>query len=303
MDNKKVISKKQMIAAVSQHEVFQDLDNASLLQLEEIADLKFHKKNEVLFEIGDLPNFIFYLLSGSLTLHFPDNSILKLNAGELIGEIGFLNGGFRLGKLVTNTDCQLVSLCGDRMFNPKFIASETSLIILRRLGKRVTNYLKSLQQTSTLEIINAGESDRVEFKSTMRWNLRAGKKDKNITHAILKTIAAFLNSEGGILIVGVEDNGEILGLSEDRFENDDKMYLFLTSIIKSYIGTLHLNNIHFCKEEVGELSILRLDIEAGDAPCYVISENSEHFYLRTGPSTTELSVSKIYPYIKRRFYG
>ncbi len=298
-----MISNKEMIAAISSHEVFQDLGDDALLQLEEVAELKIFKKNEILFEIGDLPNFIFYLLSGSLTLQFPDKSKLNLEAGELIGEIGLLNGDFRLGRLVANSDCQLISLCGDKMFDPDYISSITSLTILRRLGKRVTNYLKSLQQTSTLEVIESGENEYVEFKSTMRWNIIAEKKDKRITHSILKTIAAFLNSNGGILMVGVDDKGEVLGLKEDRFENDDKMLLFITNNIKSHLGTLHLSNIHFCIEELKGLSILRVDIEAGDVPCYVEYDNSEYFYLRTGPATTELSVSKVYAYVNKRFYN
>lgn len=302
MNSSEVISKEQMIKAIAEHDVFSGLNQESLSQLREIAELKIVEKNETLFEIGDVPNFIFYLLSGSLTLYFPDKSKLELDPGELIGEIGFLNGDFRLGTLKANSDCMLIALCGNRIYNPDIVTSETSLTILRKLSKRVTNYLKSLQQTSTKEIIASGENQQVEFKSTMRWNLKAGLKDKAITHAILKTIAAFLNSEGGILIIGVEDDGKVIGLKDDRFENDDKMLLFLTHSIKSNLGTLHLNCIHFHIEEVEGKDILRLDIEASDTPCYVTNGNNEHFYLRTGPATTELRISKIYTYIKSRFY-
>lgn len=101
------------------------------------------------------------------------------------------------------------------------------------MGKRVTNYLRSIQQTSTQELILKGENERVEFKSTLRWNLRAEKKDKAITHASLKTIAAFLNTDGGILLIGVADEGTLLGLNNDKFENEDKLLLFLTNTIKS----------------------------------------------------------------------
>jgi len=302
MNNNESISKEQMTTAMAEHEVFRDLDKKSLAQLEAIVHLKIVKKYDVLFEIGDLPNTILYLLSGSLTLHFPDRSKLMLDEGELIGEIGLLNGDFRLGRLVANTDCQLISLCGDGLFNPDVVSTNTSLSITRKLGKRVTNYLKSLQQTSTQEIIRAGENRQVEFKSTMRWNLKAGKKDKEITHAILKTIAAFLNSDGGTLIIGVEDNGNIIGVGEDRFDNSDKMLLFLTSIIKSNLGSLHMDSIYFHEEEIAGKTILRVDLKAGESPCYVSSGSKEHFYIRTGPATTELGISKLYTYVKKRFY-
>ena len=172
---------------------------------------------------------------------------------------------------------------------------------MRTLGKRVTNYLRSIQQTSTHELISKGESDRVEFKSTLRWNLRTQKKDKAMTHAILKTIAAFLNTEGGILFVGVADDGTILGLKNDNFENEDKLLLFLTNTLKSQLGALQLSNIHFHTEKINNQDMLRIDVHPSEQPCYLSYENEERFYIRTGPSTNALELSKVYNYIKKRF--
>jgi len=301
MNKNSPISTKEMIQAISSHMVFQGLDDHSLEKFEQIIEFKPFSKNKRIFEIGDQPNLIFYLFSGSLTLKFPDNSKLDLFPGEIIGEISVLSGDFRLGTLSANEDSQLITICGNKIFDPAFIPAETSLKIARKLGKRVANYLKSFQQTSTLELIEAGENQFVEFKSTLRWNIKANKKDKNITHAILKTIAAFLNSEGGILLIGVDDDGQVLGLDADRFENQDKLLLFLTNTIKSQIGTLHLDNIHFHVEKINGNDLLRIDIHAGNSPSYLSNEHHEHFYIRTGPSTTDLKVSKIYNYIKKRF--
>ena len=126
-------------------------------------------------------------------------------------------------------------------------------------------------------------------------------KDKKITHAITKTIAAFLNSDGGILLVGVSDDGEIVGLESDRFENEDKMLLFLTNTIKSHLGTLHLDKIHFHTETLKGKEVLRVDVQAGSDPCYLVTEKFDHFYIRTGPSTTDLRLSKLFDYLNRRF--
>ena len=82
-------------------------------------------------------------------------------------------------------------------------------------------YLRS--HRSAGELIKQGESKTLEFKSTLRWNLREDRKDdKRITHAALKTIAAFLNTEGGDLLLGVADDGAIVGIEKDRLDNDDK---------------------------------------------------------------------------------
>ena len=64
------------------------------------------------------------------------------------------------------------------------------------------------------ELVKRGESKTLEFKSTLRWNLREDRKDNRVTHAVLKTIAAFLNTEGGDLLIGVADDGSVVANRE-----------------------------------------------------------------------------------------
>ena len=301
MSNFSPISAKEMLQAISQHEVFKGFDADASKKLEGALSYHIVSKHQHVFEIGDRPNLIYFLLEGSLTLKFPDNTTIQLQVGELIGEIGVLNGDFRLGTLIANIDSALIAIDGAHLFDPNYIAPETSLTIVRRLSKRVTNYLRSVQQTSTQDLIIQGEGEYIEFKSTLRWNLKADKKDKNITLSITKTIAAFLNSDGGILLVGVSDDGQLLGLDADRFENEDKMLLFLTNTIKSQLGTLHLENINFHTETINEKKVLRVDVQAGEDPCYLSQEKLDHFYIRTGPSTTDLRLSKLFDYLNKRF--
>ena len=294
-------SSEEMLHAISTHEVFNGFDDAEFGNLANTLSYQTVAKNSQIFEMGDQPNLLYYLLEGALTLKFPDNSTIQLAEGELIGEIGVLNGDFRLGTLTANDDSAVIAIDCTCLFDAKCVPPETSLAIIRRLSKRVTNYLRSVQQTSTQDLIAQGEGDFVEFKSTLRWNLKAEKKDKNITHAITKTIAAFLNSDGGILLVGVGDDGEVLGLDADRFENEDKMLLFLTDTIKTQLGTLHLDHINFHTETIADKNVLRIDVQAGSDPCYLSKEKLDHFYIRTGPSTTDLRLSKLFDYLNKRF--
>ena len=294
-------SSEEMLHAISTHEVFNGFDDAEFGNLANTLSYQTVAKNSQIFEMGDQPNLLYYLLEGALTLKFPDNSTIQLAEGELIGEIGVLNGDFRLGTLSANDDSAVIAIDCTCLFDAKCVPPETSLAIIRRLSKRVTNYLRSVQQTSTQDLIAQGEGEFVEFKSTLRWNLKAEKKDKNITHAITKTIAAFLNSDGGILLVGVGDDGEVLGLDADRFENEDKMLLFLTDTIKTQLGTLHLDHINFHTETIADKNVLRIDVQAGSDPCYLSKEKLDHFYIRTGPSTTDLRLSKLFDYLNKRF--
>ena len=65
------------------------------------------------------------------------------------------------------------------------------------------------------ELIAAGENQQVEFKSTLRWDLRQFKPNKALEDVIAKTIAGFMNTQGGHLIIGIDDEGSILGLEQD----------------------------------------------------------------------------------------
>ena len=73
------------------------------------------------------------------------------------------------------------------------------------------------------ELIKRGESKTFEFKSTLRWDMKEDRKDdKLVTHAVLKTLAAFLNTDGGDLLIDDADDGSIVGIERDQLENDDK---------------------------------------------------------------------------------
>ena len=85
-------------------------------------------------------------------------------------------------------------------------------------------------------MISLGESDGVEFKSTLRINLHTRKKDAGVELGVLKTLAAFLNTNGGELIVGVADDGTPVGIAEDGFVSEDKMVLHLVNLVNNRLG-------------------------------------------------------------------
>jgi len=117
----------------------------------------------------------------------------------------------------------------------------------------------------------------------------------------LKTIAAFINSDGGTLLIGIDDNGEAVELENDLFPNEDKMCLHLLNLIKRDIGIKHLPYISFDFEELKGKRLFVITCKAGDSPVYLKENGSEHFYIRTGPANTELPVSEVSDYLKKRF--
>src|SRR5699024_10427977 len=96
-------------------------------------------------------------------------------------------------------------------------------------------------ETSWSEFFKKGENNFVEFKSTLVYDLRQKKPMKYIEHNIAKAIAAFLNSEGGQLFVGVDDDGNVLGLEQDFSLSGEKgekdgFLLKFDNIIRDYLG-------------------------------------------------------------------
>ncbi len=151
------------------------------------------------------------------------------------------------------------------------------------------------------DLLENGESDAVEFKSTLRTNLHTGEKDKRMETMVVKTIAGFLNTSGGTLIVGVRDDGSPVGIEQDNFSNEDKMSLHLVNLINSRMGPHVMTNMHVHFEDYEERRVMVVRCKQASAAVYTLDGNAEKFYIRTGPSTVELQPSQIQAYIRQRF--
>lgn len=152
----------------------------------------------------------------------------------------------------------------------------------------------------TAVIVN-GESEATEFKSTLRINLHTGEADKRMELSVLKTLAGFLNTNGGTLIVGVSDDGTPVGIEADKFPNEDKMSLHLVNIVKARMGPQAMTAMHVHFEDYDDSRVLAIRCPRSPAPVFVKDGEIERFYIRTGPSTTELTASQTQGYINQRF--
>jgi hypothetical protein len=148
--------------------------------------------------------------------------------------------------------------------------------------------------------IKHGETEALEFKSTLRWNIKKGTMDKDIENAVLKTIVAFCNTNGGELLIGVSDNKEILGLDYDKFDSPDKFQLHLRNLLNDRIKP---NILQYVKYEIIQLN----DKNICDVNCIKsnydvwLKTDIEHFYVRSGPSSTELVPREAVTYIINHF--
>jgi predicted HTH transcriptional regulator len=109
-----------------------------------------------------------------------------------------------------------------------------------------------------------------------------------------------MNSDGGILLLGVNDAGEIVGLEADNFENEDKCLLHFKNLINQHIGAEFTNNLDFGIIKVNDRMIAILECKPSQKPVFLKNKSEEHFYIRSGPSSIKLQTSKILEYLEDR---
>lgn len=161
--------------------------------------------------------------------------------------------------------------------------------------------LPSNSYASLQEIVEEGENETVEFKSTLRVDLTTGRKDKKIEYAVIKTLAGFLNTDGGTLLIGIADDGSSIGIQHDNFKSEDKMNLHLVNLVKDRIAAHAMTNIHINFEDYEGNRIMKVECDPSHKEVYVKEGNEERFYVRMGASTDHLPPSQIPDYIKTRF--
>jgi len=186
---------------------------------------------------------------------------------------------------------------------PKELLSE----VLSGVG-RVQAYLSlTLQKTTndrlTKELIKDGEGALIEFKSTLRWDIRAGKTNPAIERSCLKTISAFLNSKGGTLLIGVRDDGSIEGIETDKFANEDKFLLHLWTLIRLCLGRDFSPFISSKLEKMEEKSVCVVSCRPSDRPVFLRQAGyDEEMYIRLGPSSNAMNISEALNYIENHFH-
>ncbi|MEA2163774.1 MAG: hypothetical protein QOK37_1901 [Thermoanaerobaculia bacterium] len=158
-----------------------------------------------------------------------------------------------------------------------------------------------------LRLIGSGESSRLEFKSSARWDIRQSQVNKAMEHIIVKTIAAFMNSDGGTLLIGVADDGSILGLANDfqtfgSKANADAFENWLMTRLLEAIDRDRIRLLRVTFQTIEGKTVCRVDVDRSSRAVYIADEKgAEKFYIRAGNSTRELSISEAHAYVDEHF--
>ena len=218
---------------------------------------------------SSLSSYVFEQLSNSLKGSIPQKTVLYSIAGSLLGVL--------------------------------------STGIYSLLSRR-QQYIQLLSEELTKDIkvlISQGEGSMVEFKSSFRWDIKQSKKNQAVAFVVLKTIAGFMNSNGGTLLIGVTDEGKIIGLEKDyqslRKRNRDGFEQAVITAVSINLGTDLCQYIKIVFHSIDGLDICRVIVMQSSRPVYIEHSGYQKFYARTGSGTREMNIKEAVEFISARW--
>lgn len=161
-------------------------------------------------------------------------------------------------------------------------------------------------KASVLDLLNKDEHENLEFKSTFRWDTRQNAVNRILEKSVMKTIAAFLNSQGGQLVIGVDDNKAVVGLTSDYNslirKDADGFENHFTQVFQNMIGAEFRQFVKLNWSQIDDKECCVVSVSSSHKPAYLKGDNNgEEFYIRTGNGTTSLKLSEANAYIDSRW--
>jgi hypothetical protein len=191
-----------------------------------------------------------------------------------------------------------------RVENYRQFLNERRKLIAAAFNSQMEQLLQDLPETKpkTLEeLIAAGESTNLEFKSTLRWDVRNEQVNKDLQRVVAKSVAGLLNTEGGTLVIGVTDEGDIYGIERDISslgrKDVDGFFQALVQVLENHLGREFVPFVSPRFEEHNGSTICILDIDSSPRPVYFRDGQSRDFFVRIGNTTRPLDLQAAHEYI------
>jgi hypothetical protein len=154
-------------------------------------------------------------------------------------------------------------------------------------------------------LIRRGEDDSLEFKSSFRYDYRLQKVNKALEAVIMKTLAGFMNTQGGSLLIGVADDGSIVGLENDiqtlGRKDGDGYTQALMSTVADKLGTPACRLLRILFHQQDGKHVCRVVILPSPVPVYAKEDKQSKFYIRTGSGTREMDLQEAVTFIKTKW--
>ncbi|MEX1668372.1 RNA-binding domain-containing protein [Zhongshania guokunii] len=189
------------------------------------------------------------------------------------------------------------------VFDSEISLNPTSSVVIQAQLDSILDVLNKLTDSDRVRsMARFGEDKHREFKESLSLCISKGTKEKYIETAALKTIVAFLNSEGGTLLVGVSDRGEVKGVDSEieKFYggDSDKFFKHFKNKLKERIGEQYYPFFDYRLVDLDARKVLEVSCRPASTPCYL---DGIEFYVRTNPASDQLHGPKLVEYVRHRF--
>lgn len=177
------------------------------------------------------------------------------------------------------------------------------------LAEAVNEFIEDFDETgpkpgtSLEDLIDKGENHRIEFKETLLYDVYQDQANTDLKEEAAKEVCSFANSDGGTLIIGVEDKEkEVKGVERDLTlmqDGRDDFELQLNQEIRDRLGDHFVSTytqVQF--EEIDEKTVCVVSVEPSPDPIYF---DDDGFYVRIGSSATPLSIPEANKFIQENF--
>ncbi|MDD1627893.1 MAG: ATP-binding protein [Methylococcaceae bacterium] len=155
-------------------------------------------------------------------------------------------------------------------------------------------------------IIKQGEGPLLEFKSSFRWDIEQSRTNRQLEGVVLKSLAGFLNSnQGGTLLIGVADDGQVIGLKNDfqtlKKQNQDGFEQAIMTAIAANLGADLCSYISILFHVIDTNALCRLIVSPADRPVFLNQGNTLKLYVRTGGGTRDLNIQEALEFAPTRW--
>lgn len=218
---------------------------------------------------------------------------------EIKEDINNLLGNHRLIEINSKNHINTLTSALSEDYKKAVYCLNILLSSLKKYRENSKEIIKSKEEI--LDLIKKGENKYFELKSSLKWDYKNNTTNKDLEKIILKSISAFANGQGGTLIIGVDDEGNILGLEKDYKclnGTKDEFELHLRNLINEYFGkNFSISNIDVDFFIFDDKEICKVDILKSNKPLFLL----EKFYVRNGNSSRDLGIKEITEYLNERF--
>lgn len=279
-------------------ELFMAFTEEEKTQIANTAVIKDYGAGENIFTIRHKDTYFYLVYSGILSLRLKSRKIKKYFPGEVFGEVSIFTQAYRLGNITAVEDSKLIGFDIKKIFDLNIVNATTQLKLLKKLTNIIIGYFYEDKRLTTQQIIENGESHVAEFKESMN------AKNKSFKEKIVRTFSAFMNLHGGTLLIGIRDDGHIVGVEEPNHIVDE----FIRSVIDimNYrLGEHSASLIEFDLDQLDNKKVLRIDCEKSMSPVFFqAKDGQEEFVIRTATRNKIISkTSEIVKYFQENFTG